>query len=92
MASAVEPSSNSGSVDPATAAARHVPDHDVTEKRARAAQTIQRTYRGYRTRRELHGLDLSASTSRWKDVGFFRTPAVSMNHAKCCCLCRWNRP
>lgn len=41
MASAVEPSSNSGSVDPATVAARHVPDHDVTEKRARAAQTIQ---------------------------------------------------
>ncbi|GKZ76312.1 hypothetical protein AnigIFM56816_005291 [Aspergillus niger] len=65
---AVEPSS-SGPVDPATAAAaRRDPGDDVTEKRARAAQTIQRTYRGYRTRRALRGLDLSASTSRWKDA------------------------
>ncbi|KAL3260774.1 hypothetical protein ABHI18_004311 [Aspergillus niger] len=38
---AVEPSS-SGPVDPATAAAaRRDPGDDVTEKRARAAQTIQ---------------------------------------------------
>ncbi|KAI3002565.1 hypothetical protein CBS147346_5791 [Aspergillus niger] len=65
---AMEPSS-SGPVDPATAAAaRRDPGDDVTEKRARAAQTIQRTYRGYRTRRALRGLDLSASTSRWKDA------------------------
>ncbi|GKZ36499.1 hypothetical protein AbraIFM66950_007617 [Aspergillus brasiliensis] len=61
--------SSSGPVDPSTAAAaRRDPGDDVIEKRVRAAQTIQRTYRGHRTRRELRGLDLSASTSRWKNA------------------------
>ncbi|OJJ99125.1 hypothetical protein ASPACDRAFT_43785 [Aspergillus aculeatus ATCC 16872] len=34
-------------------------DRDVTDKEQHAAQTIQRVYRGYRTRRELRGLGLS---------------------------------
>ncbi|KAI3194497.1 hypothetical protein CBS147311_8671 [Penicillium roqueforti] len=37
--------------------------HDVIDKE-QAARTVQRIYRGYRTRRELHGLHLAAST-RW---------------------------
>ncbi|KAJ5818195.1 hypothetical protein N7474_003786 [Penicillium riverlandense] len=39
---------------------------DVTEKE-QAAKTIQRIYRGYRTRRELNGLGLSAN-ARWTEV------------------------
>ena len=33
-----------------------------------AAQMIQRNYRGYRTRRQLNGMGLDAS-SRWEEVG-----------------------
>jgi hypothetical protein len=39
-------------------------DHGGTEERAKAAKVIQRTYRGYRTRREMDGFGLDAST-RW---------------------------
>ncbi|KAJ5822365.1 hypothetical protein N7447_004705 [Penicillium robsamsonii] len=42
-----------------------IPCHDVIEERA--ARTVQRIYRGYRTRRELHGLGLAAST-RWVEA------------------------
>lgn len=37
------------------------------EEREKAAGTIQRTYRGYRTRRQLDGFGLDAST-RWVEV------------------------
>lgn len=37
------------------------------EEREKAAQLIQRTYRGHRTRRELDGFGLDAST-RWYEV------------------------
>jgi hypothetical protein len=36
----------------------------------RAAQVIQRNYRGYRTRRQLNGMGLDASM-RWAEVGCF---------------------
>ncbi|EED16189.1 IQ calmodulin-binding motif protein [Talaromyces stipitatus ATCC 10500] len=46
-------------------------EHDVTasmnQKEERAARTIQRYYRGYRTRRELKGWSLSSST-RWLEA------------------------
>ncbi|KAF4215761.1 hypothetical protein CNMCM6805_001891 [Aspergillus fumigatiaffinis] len=43
-------------------------NNDVTvADREKAARLIQRTYRGYRTRRELHGLGLNAS-ARWSEA------------------------
>ncbi|KAE8372329.1 hypothetical protein BDV26DRAFT_103302 [Aspergillus bertholletiae] len=41
--------------------------NDVTDKEQWAASVIQRTYRGYRTRRELRGCGISATT-RWLEA------------------------
>ncbi|KNG84821.1 IQ calmodulin-binding motif protein [Aspergillus nomiae NRRL 13137] len=43
------------------------PRNDVTDKEQWAARVIQRTYRGYRTRRELQGCGISATT-RWVEA------------------------
>ncbi|KAF7593685.1 hypothetical protein BBP40_011095 [Aspergillus hancockii] len=43
------------------------PGDDVTDKEQWAALVIQRTYRGYRTRRELQGCGISAAT-RWTEA------------------------
>ncbi|OGM49521.1 IQ calmodulin-binding motif protein [Aspergillus bombycis] len=43
------------------------PRNDVTDKEQWAATVIQKTYRGYRTRRELQGCGISATT-RWVEA------------------------
>ncbi|KAF2201779.1 hypothetical protein GQ43DRAFT_350841, partial [Delitschia confertaspora ATCC 74209] len=43
------------------------PPHEHSPEQKEAAQLIQRNYRGYRTRRQLAGMGLDAST-RWAEV------------------------
>ncbi|KAE8421043.1 hypothetical protein BDV36DRAFT_80199 [Aspergillus pseudocaelatus] len=58
----------SAAFDSATDPMERPPRNDVTDKEQWAAGVIQRTYRGYRTRRELQGCGISATT-RWVEVG-----------------------
>jgi len=53
--------------DDAEAAAKRA-DSPTLEESKRAAILIQKTFRGHRTRRELKGFGLDAST-RWYEVG-----------------------
>ncbi|QRD81461.1 IQ calmodulin-binding motif protein [Aspergillus flavus] len=53
--------------DSATDPMERPPRNDVTDKEQWAARVIQRTYRGYRTRRELQGCGISATT-RWVEA------------------------
>jgi hypothetical protein len=52
---------------PASAENQKSPAPLSNEEAKKAAEVIQRTYRGHRRRRELQGLGLSAST-RWDEV------------------------
>lgn len=47
---------------------QHVASSMDNEEQKRAAQMIQRNYRGYRERRQLEGMGLDAS-ARWAEVG-----------------------
>ncbi|KAB8261589.1 hypothetical protein BDV32DRAFT_32513 [Aspergillus pseudonomiae] len=57
----------SAGINSATDPMERPPRNDVTDKEQWAARVIQRTYRGYRTRRELQGCGISATT-RWVEV------------------------
>ncbi|PYI34504.1 hypothetical protein BP00DRAFT_54902 [Aspergillus indologenus CBS 114.80] len=52
-------------------------DRDVTDKEQHAAQTIQRVYRGYRTRRELRGLGLSQQSQNATRLIEVKSPATA---------------
>ncbi|RHZ63235.1 IQ calmodulin-binding motif protein [Aspergillus thermomutatus] len=81
MAENIANNSAAPSAEPAAASSDGFPSISATEgtevprnddvitlaDREKAARLIQRTYRGYRTRRELHGLGLNAS-ARWSEA------------------------
>jgi len=56
-----------GSAVAADRAARSSSDQLNDEEQQKAAQLIQRNYRGYRERRQLQGIGLDAS-ARWAEV------------------------
>ncbi|RAQ60799.1 IQ calmodulin-binding motif protein [Aspergillus flavus] len=66
--------------DSATDPMERPPRNDVTDKEQWAARVIQRTYRGYRTRRELQGCGISATT-RWVEVGRDSYSTSSLSHS-----------